>query len=265
MPTAMLHSHSLLWHYLWVAPNVLLFILCFLIYRRGLGKQFPAFLFFAFLSAVAQLALYVADISPSVTAENFWRVDWAGLLVEGSLKFVLIGEIFAYAFGAYASLARLGRLLIRSIGIVLVLTSAIAAAYAPKNGLFGIVSGAHILEQTIYLVESGLLVFIFAFSAYFRLGLARRVFGIAIGLAVSACIHLATWAIAANGGLPGGRRDVLDFLNMATYHVCVLIWFYYLLVPAKVSTKAAVPLPENDLDIWNRELKRLAQQRMVQP
>jgi hypothetical protein len=52
---------------------------------------------------------------------------------------------------------------------------------------------------------------------------------------------------------------------MATYHVCVLIWFYYLLVPAKVSTKAAVPLPENDLDIWNRELKRLAQQRMVQP
>jgi hypothetical protein len=253
----MLQAHSFLWHYLWVAPNVLLFILCFLIWKRGLGKQFPAFFVFAFLSAVAQLALYVADVVPSITPENFWRVDWAGLVVEGSVKFILIGEIFASAFGAYASLARLGRSLIRTIGIALILTAAIAAAYAPKNGLFGIVSGAHLLEQTIYLIESGLLVFIFAFSAYFMLRLARPVFGIAVGLAVSACVHLATWAIAANGGLPSDRRAVLDFLNMATYNLTVLIWFYYLLVPGKVAVGPAVPLPENHLDVWNRELERL--------
>jgi hypothetical protein len=43
---------------------------------------------------------------------------------------------------------------------------------------------------------------------------------------------------------------------MATYHSCVLIWFYYLLVPHKVATKSAVPLPENNLDVWNRELER---------
>jgi hypothetical protein len=42
--------------------------------------------------------------------------------------------------------------------------------------------------------------------------------------------------------------------------VCVLIWFYYLLVPEKSSTKSAAPLPEHSLDIWNRELERLLQQ-----
>jgi hypothetical protein len=78
-----------------------------------------------------------------------------------------------------------------------------------------------------------------------------------MGLGVSACIHLATWAIAANGGLPDSNRVVLDFLNMATYHACVLIWFYFLLVPPKVAKESAVSLPENNLALWNRELERL--------
>jgi hypothetical protein len=52
---------------------------------------------------------------------------------------------------------------------------------------------------------------------------------------------------------------------MATYHVCVLIWFYFLLVPKKPAANVAVPLPENNLEVWNRELERLAQQRLVQP
>jgi hypothetical protein len=255
----MLQAHSFLWHYLWVAPNVLLLVLSFLIWRRGLWKRFPAFFAFALFSSLGQFALYIADVAPSVTAENFWRVDWATLLIEGPLKFVLIGEVFAHIFGSYTSVVRLGRFLIRAVGIFLVLTAAVAAAYAPQDSLFGIISGAHLLDQTIYLIESGLLLFIFLFAAYFSLKPSRPVFGIALGLAISACVHLATWAISANGGLPASRRVVLAFVEMATYHACVLIWFYYLLVPQKVPAQAAVLLPENNLDVWNRELEKLVQ------
>ena len=137
------------------------------------------------------------------------------------------------------------------------MAAAVAAGFAKKDTMFGIVTGAHLLEQTIYLVASGLLVFIFGFSAYFRLTPSRPVFGIALGLGISACVHLATWAILANGGLPTAKRGILDFVNMATYHICVLIWSYYLLVPAKTTVNLAVALPENNLDIWNRELERL--------
>jgi hypothetical protein len=261
----MLRAHSFLWHYLWVAPNVLLLFVGLLIWKRGLRMRFPAFFAFAFLSAIAHLALYAADEMPSITAENFWRIDWAGLLIEGPLKFALVGEIFAQVFGSYASLARLGKFLIRSAGVALVLAAAIAAAYTPKDGVFGIISGAHLLEQTIYLIEAGLLAAIFIASSYFRLSIDRPLFGIALGLSISACVHLATWAVIANGGWANSTRARLDFLNMATYHVCVLIWFYYLLVPARVSQKPAVPLPENDLDLWNRELERLVHQRLPQP
>ncbi len=103
--------------------------------------------------------------------------------------------------------------------------------------------------------------FIFLLSFYFRLSLSRQIFGIALGLSVSACVHLAAWAIIANGGsYPIQQRYQLDFFSMATYHACVLIWFYYLLVPGKVGTAPAIPLPENNLDVWNRELERLVHQ-----
>lgn len=256
----MLQAHSLLWHYLWVAPNVLLLLLALLLLRDRAYRQHPAFFAFAALSAVTELTVYAADMAPSVTPLGFWLVDWTSLLIEGPLKFILIGAVFSQVFGSYVSVARLGRVLIRGVGIFLVLAAAVAAAYAPKNGLFGIVSGAHILEQTIYLIEAGLLVFIFALSGYFRLSFSRPLFGIALGLSISACVHLATWAVSANASLGPAKRVILDFLDMGTYHICVLIWFYYLLVPQKVAAKPAVSLPEDNLAVWNRELERLIHQ-----
>lgn len=255
----MLQAHSFLWHYFWIAPNLLLGFLAWILWRRGLNKQFPAFFVFAVLGAIEQLTLYAADVVPSVSGQTFWRVFWAGLLLEAVLKFAVVGEIFARTFGTYPSVARLGKLLIRAVGVGLVFAATLAAAYAPiDNPQFTIISRAHILEQTMYMVECGLLLFVFLLSTYFHLTWNRGIFGIGLGLGISACVHLATWAVMANGGLLE-KRHLLDFLNMATYHACVLIWFYYLLVPRKASTTSAVPLPEHNLEIWNRELERLLQ------
>src|ERR1039457_4119410 len=265
----MLQAHSLLWNYLWVAPNALLLVLALLLWRRRLHSQFPFFFAFAVLGAMERLTVYAADVVPSVASGTWWRIFWVGLTIEGLLKFALIGEIFALVFDAYASVAQLGKILIRGVGASLVLAAVVAAAYAPRDSMFGIVSGAHLLEQTIYLIEAGLMVFVFLLSSYFRLSLNRPLFGIALGLSISACVHLATWAVAANAGLPTAKRVILDFVNMATYHVCVVIWFYYLLVSPKVSRKNTIPpkgpsagppigpTPEEDLEVWNRELEPL--------
>jgi hypothetical protein len=195
-----------------------------------------------------------------VRAETFWRVLWGGLLVEALVKFTLIGEIYARVFGQYPAVAKLGTLLIRSVGVTLTFIAAAAAAYTPKDSIHWIISSAHVLEQTIYIIECGLILFLFLFAAYFKVSWSRAPFGIAMGLGLSACVHLATWGLMANGDLSVYYRSLLDFVNMATYHVCVLIWFYYLLVPQKSLTTSAVSLPEHDLAIWNRELERLLQQ-----
>ena len=253
----MLQAHSFLWNYLWVAPNLFLLVLATLICKRGLWRQFPAFLAFAIFAAIGELAVFIADVIPSVTPETFWRIDWANLAIESFLKFLVIGEIFSRVLRPYPSVSKLGRILVSGLGGALVLAAVLASAYSPGDGAFQVISGAHLLEQATFMIEVGVVVFLFLFVAYFRLTWDRQSFGILLGLGISACEHLATWAVMTNAAPSPHGRVLLDLLNMATYHACVLLWFYYLLVPGKAVVKSPVPLPENTLDVWNRELERL--------
>ncbi len=257
----MLQAHSPLWHFLFVAPNVFLLVLATFLWRRKLQKRYPVFLVFAFVMAVEQLTVYAADVVPSVGPFTFWYVFWAGLLLEALLKFAVIGEIFGHVFGTYPSLAKLGKMLISGVGGLLVFVAAVIAAYTPKDNVYWIVSGAHVLEQTIYIIESGLILFLFAFAAFFKVHWERKPFGIAVGLGTSACIHLAVWAVAAGANPSARARSFLDFPNMAAYTVSVLIWSFYLLAPEKrVIPAAGILVPGNNLEIWNRELERLLHQ-----
>jgi hypothetical protein len=265
----MLQAHSPLWHYLWVAPNLYLLVLTVILWRRRLHKQLPIFVAFAILASMGELAVYTADVSPSVSAENFWKTDWVSLVIGSLLKFALIAEIFSHAFNPYVSVAKLGKFLIRTVGATLVLATAVVAAIAPKDSPYGLINGAHFLELAIYIIETGLLVFIFLYSSHFRLRLGRPDFGIALGLAVSSSVHLATWAIAATLGLPASKRVILDFVNMATYHISVMIWYYYLLIPVKARSKPADPPQDpptaassgtpsaEDMEALNEEMERL--------
>ena len=256
----MLQAHSLLWNYLWVAPNLFLLFVGFLIWKRGLARQVPAYLAFAILGALGELAVFGVDISPSVTAQNFWRIDWANVLLGSLLKFLVIGEIFSRVFTQYPSISRISRAAISVFGAAMVLLAGLIAGFAHGDNPLFLISGVHLLEQTVFIIELGLIVFLFVIAAYFHLAWDRLSFGILLGFSISACVHLATWATIANASPSEQVRTLFAFLNMATFHLCVLIWLYYVLVPEKVVRKSVVPLPENNLAVWNRELERLLQQ-----
>jgi hypothetical protein len=256
----MLQLHSFLWHYLWIGPHVLQVALAILLWRRGFHKQFPVFFAYLVFEAIEEFALYGMDVLPSVSAKTWWLAFWVGLVLEGFIKLAVIGELFFHLLRSRPAIAKVGGRLITCTGAVLLLLATLAAAYAPVDDQqFAIGYRAHILQQTLYMIECGLILFLFLFTAGFRLTWDRATLGIALGRGISSSVHLATWAVVANGGLPQSRY-LLDFLNFGTYHLCVLIWFYFLLVPQKSATTSAVLLPENNLDIWNRELERLLQQ-----
>jgi hypothetical protein len=255
----MLQAHSFLWNYLWVAPNVLLLALVFVLWKRGLSREFPSFVLFALISATGDLIVFGADVAPFISPVSFWRIDWANLLVESLLKFVLIGEVFSRVLKPYPSISNLGRILISGFGAVLVLGSGLIAAFSRGDTHLRLVAGFHLLEQTVFVIELGLIIFLFKFVAHFRLSWDRLSFGILLGLGISSCVHLAAWAVIANASPSEHTRTLFDFLDMATFHFCVLIWYYYVLVPGEVPKKSAVDLPENNLAVWNRELERLLQ------
>jgi hypothetical protein len=47
-----------------------------------------------------------------------------------------------------------------------------------------------------------------------------------------------------------------DFVTMATYHCCVVIWLMYLWAP-EAARSTVKEVPENALEQWNAELQRL--------
>jgi len=257
----MLQAHSILWHYLWLAPNVLQAFLAVILWRRGLQSLSPFFFAYLIFGAIAQFTLYGLDILPSVTAEAFWSVTLVVLTTEALLVVGVIGELSLYLLRGRPAIAKVGSRLISGAGAFLVLFAVAAAAYAPVlhsqpsvARAYVLMSRAYVLMQGSYLIDCGLVLILFLFAAHYRLSWNHRAFGIALGFGIVWCEHLAAWALIASGSLFDKR---LDFLNMATYHLCVLIWFYYLLVPQKAVATSAVSLPENNLDIWNRELERL--------
>ncbi len=258
--TAMLQAHSFLWNYLWVAPNLYLFALGVLLWKRGLGRQVPCFVAFALLIPTLDLVRFVLDIAPRVSPEAFWIFIWGALIVESLLKFFVIGEAFSRVLHLYPSLARLGKILISGFGAALLLLAALAAALSRDTSQIRIISGFHVMEQTVYIVQFGLTVFAFVFVEHFRLTWDRLSFGVLQGFGLASCVFLTTWAILANTNLSAHGRTLLDFVNFATYHFYVLLWFYYLLVPGRVAPRVAGVVPEHNLELWNRELERLLQQ-----
>jgi len=233
--------------------------IAFLLWKRGSHRELRSFFLYAAFQFVQWAVLYPIDLIPAVPAPYYWRAYWLSSLIESAIAFWVISDIFADVSGSYEALAQLGKLLIRWAGAILLIVATAVAAYAPIENRFWIIPACHILHEAMYIVVSGLILLLFACAAYFRLTWKRRIFGIALGIGFSACVHLAIWALADNGGLAESVRNVLDFVNLASTHVTVLIWYYYLLVPQKAVAKSAVPLPDGNLAVWNRELERLLQ------
>jgi hypothetical protein len=256
----MLQVHPFLWHYFWVAPNVFLLALCFYLWKRGLHRDFPFFFAFALANGICDLVTYAADLLPFVSSLAYWCIASAVGILEGLLKFAVVAEVFSKLFGSYTSVVRLGKVLIQVVGAVFVLAAALAASYNPWGHSPGIVIGSALLGQSTFLIECGLFVFIFVFASYFHLHWPRQVFAIAAGLSISACVHLATFGLSTNAGFQVPTRVFLSMLNGMAFHLVVLAWFYYLLVPGRVPVQIPAPLAENNLALWNRELERLLHQ-----
>ncbi|MGB2605282.1 MAG: hypothetical protein WBC78_16920 [Candidatus Sulfotelmatobacter sp.] len=258
----MLQPHSFLWHYLWVGPHVLQAILAVVLWRRGTHKRFRFFFAYLIYEASEELTLWLLDWLPGISAEAWWSAFCAGAVIEGLLKFAFVLELFLHLVRSRPTEAKLGKLLIGCTGAVLVALAAWAAAHAPVAATFPLSSYGHILGQTIFMIYCGLLLFIFLFAAYYHVAWNSWSFGIAVGASTTACVHLATWAVFANIGW-FAKGYLLDFLNMATYHVCVLIWCYYLLSPVHPSTATVAAVSETKTDAPNSANIRMLGPRVL--
>jgi hypothetical protein len=202
---------------------------------------------------VEQATLFVLDHSSAVSDYQYWSVHWVASIISIALRFGILWEIFSKMFRNYPGFQRLNRTLFRSAIVVLLLLATVVAARAPQDGTYRIFSGVHVLDLSVSVMQSGLWLLLIGLCSYFRLPWRSFAYGIAFGLGIFSTVDLATEAMRVWTGSVAGYA--FDFVSMATYHLCVLIWLVYLLAPEK-SGRQLKELPKNNLEEWNAELQR---------
>jgi len=251
-----MYPHTFLWHYLWIAPHALQIVISVVMIRRRLLCEFPAFFTYTVFEAVQGGTLFILDHAASVTPEQYWITSHAGQVITIGLRFALIYEILSLVSRHYPALEQLVRVLFRWAAGLLILIAVVVSGYAPVSSYPVLIfNRVHEVNRAVSLIQTGLLVFLVLFSAYFKLSWRSYVYGIALGLGIFSSVELATSAIRASLGLEPGNY-VFDFITMATYHCCVVLWLVYLLVPES-SRRIVKQLPADNLERWNSELERL--------
>lgn len=247
-----------LWHYLWIAPHILLLGVLSTLWRRRLVGQFPVFFAYLIWEVAQFLVLYPMTLMPSVTGLTYLKFHSIALGISTGLRFGIIHEVFAHTFRNYPSLNGFGKPVFRWGTALLLMMGLLAAVGAGGNEWQRALSILWVLGRTASILQCGLLLVLFLFSSYIGISVRNPVFGISLGLGIFACVDLVAAAIRAEFG--SQATTSLDYYTMGVYHCCVVVWLAYLWLPERVAQFAVKAVPEHDLESWNKELQRLIQQ-----
>lgn len=240
------------YYYLWVAPHILLGILLWYLLRRGLHKHYPIFLTYVVFELLQFGVLLGLNRVYSLSADQYRHVFIAGMAISVILRFGTIYEISTNILLEYPALDSLVRQALRWTAAGLLLLGAVLAKVSGSSPAF--LAPFWILDRTVSLLQCGLLLLLLVFTRYFGLSWRNYGFGIALGFGVYESLELANAAIRA--GI-SGEFYLLDSFGMAAYHLAVLIWLVWLFVPARDLKPVVSAAHGQDLEDWDRELRRL--------
>ncbi|HEV8047118.1 MAG TPA: hypothetical protein VGP35_05285 [Terriglobales bacterium] len=245
------------YYYLWVGPHLLLASILVAMFLRRLHRQFPMFFLYAAFEMLQCGVLLGISLSPIGFDPPYTTVYSIGLAISTVIRFAVISELYRHFFRRYPALNGPGRYLFCGSIVVLLVIAAIVGVSAPSTSSNFLFNATYALDRAVSVLQCGLLISLFAFSRYFALSWRSHAFGIALGLGIFASVELATSCVWLHLGYFGDRA--VNLFTMATYHLCVLIWMFYLIRRERVMSYVLTPLPKNDLEIWNNELQRLVQ------
>jgi hypothetical protein len=249
-------DYGFLFKYLWIAPHIFQAVLCVLLVRRKLVADHPAFFSYSVWECFQFVLLLALYRYRGISDDQYMEIYLAGACVSSLLRFTVVYEVFRRLFRDYAVLTAFGRVLYRSSVVTLILASVILVAWTTRDTHNHVAIWVNVIDRMVSIVQCGLLVVLFATSRMLGFSWRNLSFGIALGLGLFASVQLAVVAIRAAYG-PATQIVFLNYLTMATYHVCVLVWLFYASVPERYAHFEPRALRDNALQDWNLALKRI--------
>lgn len=243
----------LLRYYLWIAPEALCGLALVIAIRKKLHLRFPAFAtLLAFNSAVELLVSVSFAWFFPVTAYRWWVV------VDSTATFVLqvfvLYEIAALVLSSRPALQRIFQPLPRWTAAILVLIATTLAALLPQTARVQALIVFHTLGFATNLVIIGLLLGMVLYTRVLGISWRGLAAGITLGLGVMAATDVAALPLMAQLGT--NAYIPIDIVRMISFHVCVVIWLIYILLPDR-GPRTQWDVPLSALEDQLRQLERI--------
>ena len=243
--------------YLDIAPNLLLAIILVVLLHRGFARKCPLFLAYIVFDlvyfAVALAAyLYMLRDPVHLTRAYQWVVT-LGLPVGAIFEFGALYEIADQQLLSRIITRERLRSGFRWVVALLLLLAAILSALIWRPGLTRVITVFQALNFSANLTKIGLLLALILLTRTLGISWRSLPAGIALGFGISASAEIAGSALLSLLQ----REAYIDLIRMAAFHICVLIWLIYLLLPERPRPSTVRGVQVSELELHLEELQKI--------
>jgi hypothetical protein len=237
----------------WYLGLGLLGILAVVLIGKKAWKRFPMFTIYAIFTLLTSSGLYLLSGHPVTFAYTYWVCEVVGML----LGLGVVYEVFIKLFAPYNSLRRLASNIFYWALLVLVIIGGVVlyAHKAVEGNRF--VAAFFAVEESVRIIEVGLILSLFLFASAFGLHWRQSVFGIALGLGLFSTVELLGITMRAHFGV--ATTPALNVARVLCFDASLLVWLGYLVVPERVTSQTGVP-QSGQLEQWNQAVKEFIYQ-----
>jgi len=247
------------WGYLNIAPHVFLAAAVLLFLRRRLRRIFPFFLALMLSQLVyfiaAALAYIYALSDPARLTFVYQYVFISGLGITAILQFGVLYELCDHLFLSGLDFWGDLRKTLRWIAALLLLSGSMISALLARVELARVVTVFQTLDFSANLIKIGLLLALLLFTRVLGISWRSLPAGIALGFGISATAEMAASALISQPGRTG--YVTVDFIRMAAFHVCVLVWLIYIVWSKKEPSFSGNNVQISELESHLQELQRI--------
>jgi hypothetical protein len=248
-------SHSFLKLYLWVAPHLLLAVVAAVMLRSRRHREFPVF-FSYLLFEILQFCILFAMSRRLilVSVPTYLEIDLLGRAGSIAFRFGMIQEMLEAPVAHCLPLRKTIARMLKCTAAVLALLAAVFIGSVYSWSLQEMIVPAYAINQTLNILQCGLLVLVFLWHRFLGLKMQNFVVGIALGMGLVAGLEPLLHALKDFRAVDS---QVVDLLQMGAYHVSVLIWLYFASIRQEqfASDSAVDSFP--DARRWAGELERI--------
>lgn len=251
-------SQHIIGLYLWVAPHVLLAVVAAVMLWRRRHREFPVFFSYLLFEILQFCTLFAMSRLFAIShlewqLSTYAAVDLLGRAGSVAFRFGIIQELLEAPVAHCAPLRRTMARTLRCATAVLALLALVFIGSMYSWNFRELIVPAYAVNQTLNILQCGLLALVFLWHRYLGLRMQHVVVGIALGMGLIAGLEPLLHAME-NSGVVDPR--VFNFLRMGAYHVSVLIWLYFASVRQENCTSDSAVASFPDARKWALELGR---------